>query len=69
MNSPVNTAPADPRPISRAGCYVILVFAFLGWAFAGVHMSINSIVMRVASADLLEPEFGEQIINLLTKLV
>ncbi len=44
--------------------YLIVVVAFLGWAFAGVHMSINGIVMRVATADLLpantpEGEIGQ----------
>lgn len=57
MNVPANSLPNGPQPISRAGCYLILAFAFLGWAFAGVHMSINGIAMRVAPADLMEPQF------------
>ncbi|MBT4865397.1 MAG: MFS transporter [Planctomycetaceae bacterium] len=60
MSSTIDTAPAAPQPISRAGCYIVLVFAFLGWAFAGVHMSINGIVMRVATADLMQSQFVEQ---------
>jgi MFS family permease len=60
MSSSIDTARADLRPISRTGCYIILVFAFLGWAFAGVHMSINGIVMRVATADLMKSQFAEQ---------
>ena len=60
MPSPLNTASADPPPISRVGCYVILISALLGWAFAGVQMSINSIVMRVAATELLESQFVEQ---------
>ena len=55
-----DASPNGPQPISKAGCYLILVFAFLGWAFAGVHMSLNGIVMRVAAADLLGPQFAEQ---------
>ena len=60
MSSSIDTAHADLRPISRTGCFIILVFAFLGWAFAGVHMSINGIVMRVATADLMQSQFVEQ---------
>ena len=42
----------------------MLSVAFLGWMCAGMHMSINSIVMRVATADLLpagaeEGEIGQ----------
>ena len=32
--------------------------AFMGWAYAGVHMSINGIVMRVATADLMQSDFS-----------
>ncbi|MEO2035596.1 MAG: MFS transporter [Planctomycetaceae bacterium] len=45
--------------ISVTGRYLILIVAFLGWGFAGVHMSIVSIVMRVAVADLLPAGTGE----------
>ncbi len=53
-----------PRQLSMTGCILILIVAFLGWGFAGVHMSINSIVMRVAPVDLLpagtaEGEIGQ----------
>lgn len=50
---------ASGESISLAGRYLILIVAFLGWGFAGVHMSIVSIVMRVAVADLL-PEGTEE---------
>ena len=43
--------------ISSSGRYIVLIVAFMGWAFAGVHMSIVSIVMRVASQDLLQEHF------------
>ena len=47
------------QPIIRFGQIAILFFAFVGWAFAGVHMSITSIVMRVALIDLLPAETPE----------
>ena len=46
--------------ISTRGRSLILIFAFLGWGFSGVHMAFNGIVMRVASAHLLESQFVEQ---------
>jgi SHS family sialic acid transporter-like MFS transporter len=60
MSSSNDTVSALAPPISRAGRYVILLFAFLGWGFCGVHMSITGIVMRDASADLLATQFAEQ---------
>ena len=48
-----------PSSISVSGRYIILVVAFLGWAYSGVHMSINGIVMRVATADLMQSDFAE----------
>jgi MFS transporter, SHS family, sialic acid transporter len=51
---------ASPPPtLSRTGCWLVLTVAFLGWFFAGVHMAITSVVMRVAVADLLPPATGE----------
>ena len=47
------TETIDKSAMSAGGRCIILVVAFLGWAFAGVHMSIVGIVMRVAVADLL----------------
>ncbi|MFQ5731782.1 MAG: MFS transporter [Planctomycetaceae bacterium] len=57
-------APDSSLTLSRTGRYLILIVAFLGWAFAGVHMAIIGIVMRVAVADLLpagasEGEIGQ----------
>ncbi|REJ72268.1 MAG: MFS transporter [Planctomycetota bacterium] len=45
--------PNAPPPLSPTAKYLILFVAFFGWFFAGVHMSITSLVMRVAAADLL----------------
>ena len=53
----------DKPAISARGRYVILVVAFLGWAYAGVQMSINGIVMRVAVADLLPDGTSEGVIG------
>jgi MFS family permease len=50
---------APPTTLSRTGCWLVLAVAFLGWFFAGVHMAITSIVMRVAVADLLPAGTGE----------
>jgi MFS family permease len=41
--------------LSRGGCILVLVTAFLGWMFAGVHLGISSLVMRVAVVELLGP--------------
>lgn len=49
-----------PAPVTRFGRYAILIFAFLGWAFAGVHMSMNGIVLRVATADMMSTDFHDQ---------
>ncbi|HIF31208.1 MAG TPA: MFS transporter [Planctomycetes bacterium] len=58
------TKPQSHDPLSKSACYLILLVAFLGWGFAGCHMAITSIVMRVAVADLLpagssEGDIGE----------
>ena len=41
------------QPVTNSKILVVVV-AFLGWLFAGVHMSITSIAMRTAARDLLE---------------
>jgi len=41
--------------LSRWGCIMVLVTAFLGWMFAGVHLGISSLVMYVAAGNLLGP--------------
>ncbi|MDA1053932.1 MAG: MFS transporter [Planctomycetota bacterium] len=48
----------DNSAISVSGRRIILIVAFLGWGFAGVHMSINGIVMRVATANLMTGDFA-----------
>ena len=40
--------------LSTTGRYLILVVAFLGWLFAGVHMSITQLAGQAAAIDLLE---------------
>ena len=50
-DSSINTEAVEA--LSRAGCILVLVTAFLGWMFAGVHLCISSLVMRVAVKDLL----------------
>lgn len=44
------------QQLSTAGRYLILVVAFLGWLFAGVHMSITQLAGQPAAIDLLERE-------------
>jgi MFS transporter, SHS family, sialic acid transporter len=50
---------ASPTTLSTTGRWLVLVVAFLGWFFAGVHMAIVSVVMRVAVEDLLPAGSGE----------
>ncbi len=50
--------------LSRSHRLIVLVVAFLGWGLAGIHLAITSLVMRVATADLLpegtpEAEIGQ----------
>lgn len=52
-----------PDALSKSACYLILLVAFLGWGFAGCHMAITSIVMRVAVADLLPRGSAEAVIG------
>jgi len=40
-------------PLSATGRYVILIVGFLGWMFAGVHMSITQLAGQPAAIDLL----------------
>ena len=52
-----------PRTLSRGQCILVLAVAFLGWWFAGVHMAITGLVMRVATTDLLPPDTNEGVIG------
>lgn len=54
---------SKPNALSTGACYLILIVAFLGWGFAGCHMAITSIVMRVAVSDLLPPGTAEGVIG------
>ena len=42
------------KNLSKAGRYLIVVTAFLGWFFAGMHLGITSLAMGSAAKDLLE---------------
>src|SRR5947209_8083356 len=52
----MKTDAASPAvaPLTRAGRWVILVVAFLGWLCAGVHMSITQLAGQPAAIDLLD---------------
>ena len=40
--------------LTRAGKPAVIVAAFLGWFFAGMHLGITSLAMGSASKDLLK---------------
>ena len=42
------------KNLSKAGRYLIVVTAFLGWFFAGMHLDITSLAMGSAAKDLLQ---------------
>ncbi len=46
-------AVASLTSLTTAGRMLMLTAAFLGWFFAGFHLSITSVVMQPASVDLL----------------
>jgi SHS family sialic acid transporter-like MFS transporter len=53
----VTNAPSafpDLHPLSNTGRYIVLSVAFLGWLFAGVHMSITQLTGQAAAIDLLD---------------
>src|SRR5262245_8416912 len=51
----MTTATPNPVvPLSRSGCLLILAVGFLGWLFAGLHMSITQLVGQSAAVNLLE---------------
>jgi MFS family permease len=52
VDSPTTLA-AAPASLSDSGRMLMLTAAFLGWLFAGFHLSITSVVMLPASVDLL----------------
>ncbi|MDP6443150.1 MAG: MFS transporter [Pirellulaceae bacterium] len=54
---------SKPHALSQSQCWIILATAFLGWAFAGVHMSITGLVMRVGVADLAPTGWEEKVIG------
>ena len=42
------------KTLSKAGRHLIVVTAFLGWFFAGMHLGITSLAMGSAATDLLQ---------------
>ena len=46
---------ATPDSLSKTGCLLVLITAFLGWMCAGWQLSISSLAMRDAARDLLGP--------------
>jgi MFS family permease len=59
MTTGITTQPPPPAPVvvpglTASGRWLILITAFLGWLFAGVHMSITQLIGRPAAIDLLE---------------
>jgi MFS transporter, SHS family, sialic acid transporter len=59
MSSPSTSSKA----LTLSSRIIIVVAAFLGWGFAGVHMSIISIVMRVSIVDLMPEGIAEGVIG------
>ena len=50
----MNDPPTDSASsLTQAGKYIIIVTAFLGWFFGGVHLGITSLAMGSAANDLL----------------
>jgi len=45
--------PNAENPVAGAGAYWIVCVAFLGWLFAGVHMSITQMTAQPVAIDLL----------------
>ncbi len=52
-NAPPTPTPAALGSLSDTGRWLILVVAFLGWLFAGGHMSITQLTGQAAAIDLL----------------
>ena len=50
--------PHEVQPLSRAGCWLVLITAALGWMCAGFQLAISSLAMRDAARSLLpgQPE-------------
>ena len=49
-----NQSSNSTRSLTKAGRYLIVVTAFLGWFFAGMHLGITSLAMGSAAKDLLQ---------------
>lgn len=55
-----DTLEQESPPLTSFGRWAILFVAFFGWFCAGFQLSISSVVMPVAAADLLPPGTPEQ---------
>src|SRR5688500_10643048 len=53
LDQPTGAAAPPLAPLTRTGSYAILIVAFLGWLWAGVHMSTTQLTGTAASVDLL----------------
>jgi MFS transporter, SHS family, sialic acid transporter len=53
MSDSGNNPPESAFTLTTTGKYVIIVTAFLGWFFGGMHMAITSLAMGSAAEDLL----------------
>ena len=49
--------------LTKAGRYLIVISAFLGWFFAGWHLGINSLAMGSAAKDLLRDTSQYQVVE------
>ena len=50
----LNESNSSTPTLTQAGKYIIIVTAFLGWFFGGVHLGITSLSMGSAAKDLLQ---------------
>lgn len=51
--SPADSVPSATRPITKAGAWMALTAALLGWMFDGAEMGVFSLVGRPALQDLM----------------
>ena len=58
-----NQSSNPTNSLTKAGRYLIVVTAFLGWFFAGMHLGITSLAMGSAAKDLLR-NTGQYEVNL-----
>lgn len=54
MTPPGECSATSVPELTRAGRYLVLICAFLGWFCAGIHMSITQLAGQPAAVDLLD---------------